>query len=89
MAKPHDTPAKKPGRKAETPAQRLERLERDLQAARRAVKQAEHRTFATVGAAVLAEAHSDEEFKTRLRDILRRHVESKTGKADIAPLLAE
>jgi hypothetical protein len=89
MAKPHDAPAKKPGRKAETPAQRLERLERDLQAAKRAVKQAEHRKFATVGAAVLAEADNDGEFKTRLRDILRRHVESKTGKADIAPLLAE
>jgi hypothetical protein len=89
MTTQSDTPAKKPGRKAETPAQRLERLERDLQAARRAVKEAEHRKFATVGAAVLAEAESDGEFKTRLRDILRRHVDSKTGKADIAPLLAE
>jgi len=89
MTTQHDTPAQKPGRKAETPAQRLERLERDIQAARRAVREAENRKFATVGAAVLAEAEGDGEFKTRLRDILRRHVTAKTGKADIAPLLAE
>ena len=61
---------KKPGRKVETPEQRLERLERDLAAARQAVAAAEKRKLSTIGAAVLAEAQSDAAFMDRLRAIL-------------------
>ena len=81
-------PVKKPGRKAETPAQRLARLEQDIANAKRAVKDAEQRCFATIGAAVSEEAAADAEFNTRLLDILRRRVTSKSGKADIAAMLA-
>ncbi len=87
MASPNKTEGKKPGRKAETPTQRLERLERDIQAARQAVKEAEQRKLATVGAAVLAEADGDPGFKAQLIDTLRRRVISKNGLADIASLL--
>jgi hypothetical protein len=80
---------KKPGRKSESPTERLVRLQRDLQMAKRAVKEAEYRTYATVGEGVMAEADEDAEFKMRLREILRRRVTSKMGKADIAVVLAE
>ncbi len=81
--------SKRPGRKAETPGQRLQRLERDLKAAKQAMRDAEQRTFATIGSALMAEADGDAEFKMKLRDILRRRVTSKTAKADIAAVLAE
>ena len=80
---------RKPGRKAETPAQRLARLERDVAAAKQAVRDAEQRCFATIGAAVKAEADGDGEFKARLHDILRRRVTSKAALADIAGVLAD
>ena len=79
----------KPGRKAETPAQRLARLENDLAAARQAVKDAEYRKAAVVGTAVLAEAEQDHEFRERLHTILRARVTKKEAKADIAGLFAE
>ena len=79
----------KPGRKAETPAQRLARLENDLAAARQAVKDAEYRKAAVVGIAVLAEAEEDSEFSDRLHRLLRARVTKKEAKADIAALFAE
>lgn len=88
-----DQPArerKKPGRparKAETPAERLARLEKDLAAARRAVKEAEHRKLVTVGRAVLAEAESNAAFQHQLHQVLRARVTGKSGLADIAGLL--
>jgi hypothetical protein len=78
---------KRRGRKAETPQQRLERLERDLAEARRAVVEAEKRKLATIGAAVLAEAESNSNFRDQLQSILRQRVTTKAGKADIAGLL--
>lgn len=77
----------KPGRKVETPQQRLERLERELAAARRAAEEAEQRKLATIGAAVLAEAEGNATYMTELRRILRARVATKTGKADIAAIL--
>lgn len=82
------TERKKPGRKSETPAQRLERLEREMTAARRAVAEAEQMTLATVGQAMIAEAESDPAFMARLRDVIRARVTSKPGKAAVAALLA-
>lgn len=79
---------KKPGRKAETPEQRLARLERDLVAARRAVEEAQQRKLAAIGAAVLGEAETNPAFMDELRHILRARVTSKAGKEAVAPLLA-
>lgn len=84
------TPAKprgKPGRKAETPQQRLERLERETAAARRAVADAEQAKLAAIGAAMLAEAEADPGFMNSLRDILRERVKGKAAKAAVASLL--
>ncbi|MDN3568718.1 hypothetical protein ACFQY5_36000 [Paeniroseomonas aquatica] len=88
MAKPASTERKKPGRKSETPAQRLERLERDIAAARQAVADAEQRKLATIGAAVLAEAGDNPSFMDELQRLLRARVSTKAGKADIASILA-
>ena len=79
----------KPGRKAETPAQRLARLESDLAAARQAVRDAEYRKAAVVGTAVLAEAEQDHEFRERLHTVLRARVTKKEAKADFAGLFVE
>ena len=79
---------KKPGRKAETPAQRLERLEREMHSARRAVAEAEQQKLATIGSAVMIEAENNPAFMDQLRRILAERVTSKTGKASVASLLA-
>ena len=79
---------KKPGRKAETPEERLARLERDLAAARRAVEEAQQRKLVAIGAAVLAEAEANAGFMEELRRILRARVTSKAGKEAVASLLA-
>lgn len=86
---PANEPRKRgrPGRKAETPAQRLERLERDLVEARRAVEEAEQRKLATVGSAVLAEAEGNATLMAELRRILQTRVTTKAGKAEVASLL--
>jgi hypothetical protein len=78
---------KRPGRKSETPVQRLERLERDLAAARKAVAEAEQRRLATIGRAVLAEAEGNPVFMDQVRELLQRHVTTKAGKAAIALML--
>lgn len=79
---------KKPGRKAETPEERLARLERDLAAARRAVEEAQQRKLVAIGAAVLAEAEDNATFMEELRRILRARVTGKSGKEAVASLLA-
>ncbi len=80
-------PAKR-GRKSETPAQRLERLQRAVIEAKHAAKEAERRMYAVVGEAMLAEAESDGAFRARVVAVLRERVTSATAKADIAALLA-
>ena len=72
---------KKPGRKVETPAERLARLERDLVAARKAVSEAEQLKLSVVGGAVLAEAADNAQFKGQLHALLKARV---TGKAKAA-----
>jgi hypothetical protein len=79
--------AGKPGRKPETPVQRIDRLQRELLAAKHAAKEAEQRQFAIVGAAVLAEAEGDGALKARLVEVLRRRVTGAAAKAEIAALL--
>lgn len=81
------TERKKPGRKAETPAQRLARLQLDLAAARRAVEEAEQRQLATIGKAVMEEAGESPEFRKQLDQLLRKRVTTKAGKAAIASVL--
>jgi phytoene/squalene synthetase len=83
-----DKERKKPGRKAETPEQRLARLERDLAAARRAVEEAQQRKLVAIGAAVLAEAEGNAAFMEQLCGILHARVTAKAGKEALASLLA-
>ena len=80
------SPAKnKPGRKVETPAERLARLERDIVAARKAVNDAEQEKLSVVGKAVLAEAADNDEFRDQLHALLKARVSGK-GKAAVAGL---
>ena len=78
----------KRGRKPETPARRLERLQREVAAAKIKAKDAERRMFAVVGEALLREAEADAQLRARLLEILRRRVTGAQARADIAPLLA-
>ena len=82
-----ETERKKPGRKAESPAQRLERLEKEMIAARRAVAEAEQRKLAAIGRAVIAEAEGNPAFREQLRDVLRQRVTAKADRAAVASLL--
>lgn len=87
MAEPAPRERKKPGRKVETPAQRLERLQRELDATRQAIAEAEQRRLATVGRAVLDEAEGNPDFMNQLRQLLRARVTTKAGKADVASIV--
>ncbi len=82
------TPTKR-GRKSETPAQRLERLQRAVADAKVSAREAERRKCAIVGEALLAEAEADAQLKDRIRDILRKRVTGQQARADIASLLRE
>jgi hypothetical protein len=77
----------KRGRKPETPAERIARLQQELQAAKHAAKEAEQRQCAVVGAALLAEAEGNAALKAQIVEILRRRVTAAAAKADIAGLL--
>jgi hypothetical protein len=79
--------AAKRGRKSETPGQRIERLQRELLAAKHAAKEAEQRQHTIVGAALLAEAETDPALKAQIVAILRRRVTAASAKAEIAALL--
>jgi len=76
------------GRKPETAAQRLERLQRAVVEAKQAAREAERRKWAVVGEALLAEAEGDAALKYRIVETLRRRVTSASARADIASLLA-
>jgi hypothetical protein len=84
---PDGTAAAKRGRKPETPTQRIERLQRELLAAKHKAKEAEQRQHAIVGAALLAEAEGDSPLKAKIAEILRRRVTGAAAKAEIAALL--
>ena len=81
------SPSPKSRRKAETPAERLQRLERDLVLARQAVREHQQRTFAALGAAVMEEAKERSDYMAALRDLVQRRVTAKGAKADIITLL--
>jgi len=83
---PAQQPAKR-GRKSETPAQRLERLLRQVQDAKHAAREADQRKNAVVGEALLLESAEDPALKMRVIEILRRRVTTAQAKADIASLL--
>jgi hypothetical protein len=84
-----DSPAaRKRGRPAtETPQERLARLEKEIAAAREAVRESERRRFAIIGEAVAAEMDENPAFRTTIAEVLARRVTSPQAKADIAPLL--
>lgn len=80
---------KKSGRRTETPAQRLVRLEQGVQLAKQAKKEHDKRVLATIGGALVAEGKERAEFMEAMREILRRRVTNSSAMADIVALLAE
>ncbi len=84
-----NTPAKRGRKPGETPAQKLERLQRAVAEAKIAAREAEYRKYAVVGEVLLAEAESDGQLLARIRDVLRSRVTGQQARADIATLLAK
>lgn len=84
-----ETPSspRKSGRRRETPAQRLTRLQQALKEAEKAHHAQRQRGLAIIGSALLDEARSDEELMKRVRAIVRKRVTGKSARADIAELL--
>ena len=72
---------------AETPQQRIERLQAELQQAHEAKKIVEQQREAIVGKVVVAHALAHTEFRHQLAAILRNNIKSKTDLAAIADLL--
>lgn len=80
--------ARKRGRpSAETPQDKLARLEREIAATRAAMREAEKRRFALIGEAVAAEAGDNPAVRAQLADILTRRVTSAAPRADIAAFI--
>jgi hypothetical protein len=80
--------ARKRGRPtAETPQEKLARLEREITATRAAMREAEKRRFAIIGEAVAAEAEDNPTLRAQLADILARRVTSAAARADIAAFI--
>ena len=79
----------KRGRKSETAAERLERLQKAVAEAKIAARDAERRKCEAVGVALLAEAEADPQLMERIRAVLRRRVTTTQARADIASLLRE
>ncbi len=73
---------------AETPQEKLQRLEREITATRAAMREAEKRRFAIIGEAVAAEAEENPALRAQLADILARRVTSPSARADIAAFIA-
>jgi len=80
---------KKPGRRTETPAERVRRLEQDIKLAREAEKEHRRRVHADMATALVIEAKARPEFMAMLRDILPRRVSSKAALTEIMAVLAE
>jgi hypothetical protein len=72
---------------AETPEEKLARLEREITATRAAMREAEKRRFAVIGEAVAAEAEENPALRAQLADILTRRVTSAAARADIAAFI--
>lgn len=69
---------KKPGRRVETPAQRLLRLQSETKLAQQAVKAHRDRTLAALAAALVDEAQADPAFMATVQEILPRRVSTKS-----------
>jgi hypothetical protein len=94
IAAPSPPPGAKkgPGRPRstpETPQQRIERLQAELQHAQEAVKLADERQATIVGAAVVRYARANVDFRRQLAAALRAEVKAKADIAAIANLLIE
>lgn len=86
--KPAAAAAKRGRPAAETPRQKLARLEQEITAVRAAVKEADARRYTILGEAVAAEAEENPELKATLAGILARRVKSPAAKAEVESLLA-
>lgn len=73
---------------AETPEEKLARLEREITATRAAMREAEKRRFALIGEAVAAEAEENPAVRAQLAEILVRRVTAPSPRADIAAFIA-
>ena len=78
---------KKPGRKAETPAERMARLEQDLALARKAVHDGKQRALVAIANAVLDEAADDTALSERVRQIVSKRVTKKADRTDVLALI--
>jgi hypothetical protein len=72
---------------AESPREKLARLEQEIAAVRAAVKEADARRYTLLGEAVAAEAEENPQLKATLAEILARRVKSAAAKAEIESLL--
>jgi hypothetical protein len=72
---------------AESPRDRLARLEKETAAARVAVREEQLRRYTILGEAIAAEAEDNPELKAMISGILARRIKSPQSKADIAPFL--
>lgn len=88
-----DATKRRPGRPRssgpETAQQRIERLQAELQQAHQALKVAEEKRAALVGAVVVRHARANEDFRRQLATILRAELKSKADLATVAWLLIE
>ncbi len=73
----------------ETPAARIERLQRELEAAQAALAAEAERRAAIVGSVVLGHMAKDADFSRQIRALVRSGVKRKDDLAAVAPLLAE
>jgi hypothetical protein len=71
----------------ETHKQRVERLQAELKEAQAAMKQADEKRAAIVGAAALRHARSNVEFSRQLAAALRAEIKSKSEQATVADLM--
>ena len=78
---------KKPGRRAETPTQRLQRLQSEMKLAEQAVKAHRDRTLASLAAALVEEAQANPEFMEAVQEILPRRVTAKSALPAMLELL--
>ena len=79
----------RPRKNPETPEQRIERLQAELQQAQHALKVAEETRAAIVGGAAIRHARMHQEFRRHLGAALRAEVKSKTDLAVIADLVGD
>jgi hypothetical protein len=86
LAAPATRKRGRPG--AESPQEKLARLEREIAATRAAMREAERRRSMVIGDAVAVEAAHNPAFRTQLAEILARRVTLPSARADIAAFIA-